>query len=101
MWAFDQRDLFRLELGHRVNNPASCSVALNAGFAAEGIERHKFTYDYERFYVETDARLRSDPALEIALLKTRWAFPPASYDAPYFSSVSHFQYLAAHGICDR
>ena len=88
MWAFDQRDLFRLELGHRVNNPASCSVALNAGFAAEGIELHKFTYDYERFDVETDARLRSDPALEIALLKTRWASPCELYRTLFFQCLA-------------
>ena len=70
-WAFERRDLFRLELGHRVNNPASCSVALNAGFAAEGIERQKLKYENQRFDVETHARLRSDPAPKIELLKTR------------------------------
>ena len=70
-WAFEQRDLFRLELGHRVNNPASCIVALNAGFVAEGIERQKLKYEHQRYDVETHARLRSDPAPEIDLLKTR------------------------------
>jgi hypothetical protein len=35
-WAFDDAELFRLELGHRVNNPASCGVARAAGFAVEG-----------------------------------------------------------------
>ncbi|MBC7762315.1 MAG: GNAT family N-acetyltransferase [Candidatus Saccharibacteria bacterium] len=70
-WAFDQRDLFRLELGHRVNNPASCIVALNAGFRAEGIERQKLKYRHQRYDVETHARLRSDPTPEIELLKTR------------------------------
>lgn len=38
-WAFDDLGLYRLELGHRTNNPASCAVARRAGFAAEGIER--------------------------------------------------------------
>ena len=70
-WAFERRDLFRLELGHRVNNPASCSVALNAGFTAEGIERQKLKYEHQRYDVETHARLRSDPAPKIELLKTR------------------------------
>ncbi|MDJ0325529.1 GNAT family protein [Cryobacterium sp. PH31-AA6] len=69
-WAFDQRDLFRLELGHRLNNPASCNVALKAGFAPEGIERQKLKYEHQRYDVETHARLRSDPTPEIELFKT-------------------------------
>ena len=40
-WALDELGLFRLELGHRVNNPASCRVAAGAGFPAEGVERAK------------------------------------------------------------
>lgn len=60
-WAFGV-GLFRLELGHRVNNPASCRVATAAGFAAEGIERQKLRYGSERFDVETHARLATDPA---------------------------------------
>ncbi|PYY64477.1 N-acetyltransferase [Curtobacterium sp. MCPF17_003] len=59
-WAFDA-GLFRLELGHRVNNPASCRVATTAGFLAEGIERQKLRYGAERFDVETHARLADDP----------------------------------------
>lgn len=53
--------LFRLELGHRVNNPASCRVASRAGFVAEGLERAKLRYGDERFDVETHARLATDP----------------------------------------
>jgi RimJ/RimL family protein N-acetyltransferase len=53
--------LFRLELGHRVNNPASCAVATRAGFIAEGFERQKLQYGAARFDVETHARLRTDP----------------------------------------
>ncbi|MGU3408865.1 GNAT family N-acetyltransferase [Microbacterium sp. M1A1_1b] len=60
-WAFDA-GLFRLELGHRVNNPASCRVATAAGFVAEGVERQKLLYGAERFDVETHARLASDAA---------------------------------------
>ncbi|MFT2711637.1 GNAT family N-acetyltransferase [Clavibacter sp. Sh2126] len=60
-WAFAD-GLFRLELGHRVNNPASCRVATRAGFGAEGIERAKLRYGDERFDVETHARLATDPA---------------------------------------
>lgn len=60
-WAFGD-GLFRLELGHRVNNPASCRVATGAGFRAEGIERAKLRYGEERFDVEAHARLATDPA---------------------------------------
>jgi RimJ/RimL family protein N-acetyltransferase len=62
-------ELFRLELGHRVNNPASCRVATAAGFAAEGLERQKLRYGSERFDVETHARLASDPAPDVVGLE--------------------------------
>ena len=60
-WAFGELDLFRLELGHRVNNPASCRVASRAGFVAESVERSKLRYGTDRFDVETHARLATDP----------------------------------------
>ncbi len=59
-WAFDEAGLFRLELGHRVNNPASCAVARAAGFAVEGLERQKLEYDGVRYDVELHARLATD-----------------------------------------
>ncbi|WP_411557460.1 GNAT family N-acetyltransferase [Plantibacter sp. MPB07] len=59
-WAFTH-GLFRLELGHRVNNPASCAVATRAGFLPEGVERQKLAYGEERFDVELHARLATDP----------------------------------------
>ncbi|GMA32664.1 GNAT family N-acetyltransferase [Litorihabitans aurantiacus] len=62
-------DLFRLELGHRLNNPSSCAVARRAGFVAEGVERAKLAYGSERFDVETHARLRTDPAPSTAPLE--------------------------------
>jgi len=65
-WLFE-RGLHRLELGHRVNNPASCRVATAAGFAPEGIERDKLRYGDQRFDVETHARLRIDPAPPLSL----------------------------------
>lgn len=75
-WAF--RDgLYRLELGHRVNNPDSCRVAERAGFAAEGIARDKLRYGEERFDVENHARLRTDAAPEIETL----AIEPENGDA--------------------
>ncbi|MFF3895099.1 GNAT family N-acetyltransferase [Streptomyces sp. NPDC001812] len=60
-WAFDDAELFRLELGHRVNNPASCAVARAAGFAVEGRQRQKLAYDGVRHDVELHARLATDP----------------------------------------
>lgn len=63
-WAF-AHGLHRLELGHRVNNPASCRVATAAGFAAEGVERDKLRYGTQRFDVETHARLATDPAPDV------------------------------------
>ncbi len=59
-WALHS-GLYRLELGHRVNNPASCRVATAAGYQREGIEREKLRYGDTRYDVETHARLASDP----------------------------------------
>lgn len=61
-WALSNRELERLELGHRANNPASGSVALKAGFVLEGTERAKFLIDGERIDVLTYGRLRTDLA---------------------------------------
>lgn len=61
-WALDPAGLGleRLELGHRLNNPGSGSVARRAGFVREGTERAKLRYGGERFDVATYGRLRSD-----------------------------------------
>ncbi|MFH8755363.1 GNAT family N-acetyltransferase [Streptomyces atroolivaceus] len=59
-WAFGELGLHRLELGHRTNNPASCAVALRAGFAREGIDREKLRYGDLRYDVERHARLATD-----------------------------------------
>jgi RimJ/RimL family protein N-acetyltransferase/transcriptional regulator with XRE-family HTH domain len=61
-WALGARGLERLELGHRVNNPASGAVAARAGFVTEGVERGKFLVAGERIDVITYGRLRTDPA---------------------------------------
>lgn len=68
-WALVVRGLHRLELGHRVDNPASCRVATQAGFAVEGVEREKLRYGDVRVDVETHARLASDPATDANLLR--------------------------------
>lgn len=60
--------LFRLELGHRVNNPASCKVATGSGFIPEGVERQKLLYGAERFDVDTHARLRTDSCPGLKML---------------------------------
>ena len=54
--------LFRLELGHRVSNPASGAVARAAGFQPEGLERSKLRYGDQRHDVRTWARLATDPS---------------------------------------
>lgn len=53
--------LYRLELGHRVNNPASGRIAIAAGFVQEGREREKLRYGNERFDTLAYGRLATDP----------------------------------------
>ncbi|MFB8417286.1 GNAT family N-acetyltransferase [Streptomyces albidoflavus] len=59
-WSLTELALFRLELGHRTNNPASCAVAHRAGFAVEGLERARLRYGDQRYDVERHARLATD-----------------------------------------
>ena len=47
----------RLELGYRLNNPASAKVAEYAGFVVEGIERAKFKINGELIDAAIAARL--------------------------------------------
>lgn len=56
----DERGVYRLELGYRVNNPASGGVAKSAGFLVEGRERERLLYDGLRFDTEACARLSGD-----------------------------------------
>lgn len=77
-YCFAERGLFRLELGHRVNNPASGRVAAAAGFTQEGIERQKLRYQddggtWQRFDTALWARLATDPSPGIVPLETRMA----------------------------
>lgn len=60
-WALDSGGFERLELGHRVTNPASAAVAQAAGFIHEGTERKKFLIDGQRVDVLTYGRLGTDP----------------------------------------
>jgi RimJ/RimL family protein N-acetyltransferase len=43
-WAFDMGELHRVQLYHAVDNPASCRVAVKAGFVLEGRPRESFRY---------------------------------------------------------
>nr|WP_269155812.1 GNAT family protein [Kocuria indica] len=60
-WALTERGLERLELGHRVNNPASGVLARRVGFVKEGTQRQKFLVDGERLDADIYGRLKSDP----------------------------------------
>jgi RimJ/RimL family protein N-acetyltransferase len=61
-WAFDNLSLVRIEIAHAVANPASCTVALRAGYPIEGLLRQSFVYgDGRRYDEHLHARLASDP----------------------------------------
>lgn len=64
-WALSS-GLERLELGHRVDNPASGGVAHAAGFLLEGVEREKFLVAGQRIDVRAYGRLPSDPWPDIS-----------------------------------
>ncbi|MFT3968825.1 MAG: GNAT family protein [Micropruina sp.] len=68
-WALGEGGLHRLELGHRVNNPASGAVARAAGFVQEGLERSKLLIDGERLDVVAYSRLPSDPRPSLPRLR--------------------------------
>jgi RimJ/RimL family protein N-acetyltransferase len=50
--------LFRLGLGHQVNNPSPRAVASRSGFAAEGIERQKLRYGSVRLRAPVSVAFR-------------------------------------------
>lgn len=58
--AFTELDAFRLELAHRVNNPASGAVAAWAGFQPEVIMRAELEYDGVRYDTQLWSRLVTD-----------------------------------------
>jgi RimJ/RimL family protein N-acetyltransferase len=62
-WAYATLGLRRLELYHAVANPASCAVAMRAGFRLEGEPRASYRYgDGELYDEHAHARLAEDPA---------------------------------------
>jgi [ribosomal protein S5]-alanine N-acetyltransferase len=60
-WAFEELDLYRIVLAHRVNNPESGAVAERAGFVVEGIERASVVFEGNRFDARRWSLLRTDP----------------------------------------
>ena len=65
-FAFDELDLFRVEMGHRLENTGSCVAGRRAGFRPEGIERAKLRYGTSRYDAGTHARLVTDPVEGVA-----------------------------------
>lgn len=59
-WLFGQGGLRRLELEHSTANPASCRVALKAGFAAEGYMRSAVLHEDGWHDMHLHARLADD-----------------------------------------
>lgn len=57
----DECGIYRLELGYRVNNPASAAVAKAAGFLVEGRQRERLLYSGVRCDTVECARLVGDP----------------------------------------
>ena len=61
-WSFTDLRLVRVELCHAVSNPASCRVAVKAGYPMEGTLRQAMLYgDGQRYDEHIHGRLASDP----------------------------------------
>ncbi|WP_326589520.1 GNAT family N-acetyltransferase [Streptomyces sp. NBC_01294] len=61
-WAFDDLGLHRVRITHSVANPASCAVALKAGFPLEGTMRGALLHADGWHDEHLHARLRTDVA---------------------------------------
>ncbi|MFF0554311.1 GNAT family N-acetyltransferase [Streptomyces sp. NPDC004311] len=59
-WAFEELGLHRLRITHSVHNPASCAVALKAGFPLEGTLRGALLHTDGWHDEHLHARLRTD-----------------------------------------
>jgi RimJ/RimL family protein N-acetyltransferase len=59
-WAFTSLGLHRLELNHSTANPASCSVAVRAGYPAEGTKRAEARHADGWHDMHQHARLATD-----------------------------------------
>lgn len=61
-WAFGPAGLHRLTLSHSTENPASCRVAIKAGFPAEGVRRGAALHADGWHDMHAHARLAGDAA---------------------------------------
>jgi RimJ/RimL family protein N-acetyltransferase len=62
IWSFTSLGIQRVELCHAVANPASCRVAVKAGYAMEGTLRAAWAHaDGNRYDEHIHGRLASDP----------------------------------------
>ena len=59
-WVFTEVEVHRIELAHSVLNPASCRVAVNAGFAFEGVKRSEALHADGWHDMHLHARLADD-----------------------------------------
>lgn len=64
--AFEGLGLHRLELTHSVENAASCSVALKAGFGLEGTKRSQLRHGEEWHDMHLHARIAGDGRLAVS-----------------------------------
>lgn len=60
-WSFREAGLHRLKLEHSTGNPASCRVAVKAGFEAEGVRRGAALHADGWHDMHVHARLNADP----------------------------------------
>jgi RimJ/RimL family protein N-acetyltransferase len=60
-WAFDEVGFHRIELDHSTKNPASCRVALKAGFTLEGTRRARALHLDGWHDMHAHGLLASDP----------------------------------------
>ena len=76
-WAFAQFGLARVQLEHAVVNVGSCRVAVNAGFALEGILRSASLDGLgARHDDHVHGRLATDPMPDLSQLKRALKAPP-------------------------
>ncbi|MGC5310722.1 GNAT family N-acetyltransferase [Micromonospora zamorensis] len=62
-WSFTDAGLHRLALEHSTANPASCRVAMRAGFPAEGVARGSVRHSDDWHDMHLHARLRTDESI--------------------------------------
>jgi [ribosomal protein S5]-alanine N-acetyltransferase len=61
-WALESVGFWRLEIRHSVNNPASCRVALHAGFRQEAVLSRQHIHEDGWHDIHIHGRLRQQVA---------------------------------------